>query len=146
MAAARYRRGVSRDPAVVLANLARIRAGIERACERSRRDPASVRLVAAAKTVEPEAVAWVREAGVRDVGENYVAELRAKRGSVPGMRRSSLASSSGGSFPVRTAQRIRPGEPSDPAGGDHRVGLPGKSMQPSTYGPASTPRPDQRGR
>ena len=70
----------------MLANLARIRAGIERACERSGRDPGSVRLVAAAKTIEPEAIAWVRDAGVRDVGENYVAELRAKRRALTGVR------------------------------------------------------------
>lgn len=68
----------------MLENLARVRAGIRAACERVGRDPGSVRIVAAAKTVEAEAVRWVVEAGVRDIGENYVQELRAKRALVPG--------------------------------------------------------------
>ena len=73
----------SRD--LVLENLIRIRAGIERACARAGRDPGEVRIVAAGKTVEAEALGWVREAGVRDFGENYVQELRAKRDAVPGV-------------------------------------------------------------
>ncbi len=72
----------SRD--VVLANLARVRRTIAAACERGGRDPADVRIVAAGKTVEPEALGWVVEGGVVDLGENYVSELRAKRASVPG--------------------------------------------------------------
>jgi pyridoxal phosphate enzyme (YggS family) len=72
----------SRD--AVLENLAGIRRGVGTACERSGRDPASVRIVAAGKTVEPEALAWVVEAGVRDLGENYVQELRAKRELIEG--------------------------------------------------------------
>lgn len=71
----------SRD--LVFENLARIRAGIRAACERVGRDPAGVRIVAAGKTVEPEALRWVVEAGVRDLGENYVQELRAKRELIP---------------------------------------------------------------
>ena len=67
----------------VLANLATIREGIARACERAGRDAAGVRLVAASKTVPAEAVRWVHEAGVADFGENYVQELREKRGAVP---------------------------------------------------------------
>lgn len=66
----------------VLTNLKRIRERMAAACERAGRDPGSVRLVAAGKTVEPEALAWVREAGVEDFGENYVRELRAKRDEV----------------------------------------------------------------
>lgn len=72
----------SRD--LVLENLARVRARIRAACERAGRDPAGVRIVAAGKTVEPEALRWVVEAGVADLGENYVQELRAKRERVPG--------------------------------------------------------------
>ncbi len=75
---------MGRDRATVLENLARVRAGIRAACERAGRDPASVRIVAAAKTVGSEAIRWVVEAGVRDVGENYVQELRDKRERVPG--------------------------------------------------------------
>jgi pyridoxal phosphate enzyme (YggS family) len=77
---------MTRERDLVLANLTGIREGIARACERSGRDPASVRLVAAAKAVEPEAIAWVRDAGVGDVGENYVAELRTKRRALTGVR------------------------------------------------------------
>jgi len=72
----------SRD--LVLENLARLRERIRAACERVGRDPAGVRIVAAGKTVGPEALRWVVEAGVRDLGENYVQELRAKRELVPG--------------------------------------------------------------
>jgi pyridoxal phosphate enzyme (YggS family) len=68
----------------VLGNLATIRATIAAACERGDRDPAQVRMVAAGKTVEPEALRWMVEAGVVDLGENYVQELRAKREEVPG--------------------------------------------------------------
>lgn len=65
-------------------NLSRIRGGIRRACERAGRDPEGVRLVAATKAVPPEAIGWAFEAGVRDFGENYVQELRAKKEAVPG--------------------------------------------------------------
>ncbi len=62
------------DPApdALVANLTTIREQIAGACERAGRDPAQVRIVAAAKTVEPEAIERVRDAGVREVGENYV--------------------------------------------------------------------------
>lgn len=72
----------SRD--LVLENLARVRARIHAACERAERDAAEVRVIAAGKAVEPEALRWVVEAGVPDLGENYVQELRAKRERVPG--------------------------------------------------------------
>ena len=70
----------------MLANLEQVRSRIARACERSDRDPASVALVAAAKTVEAQAIGWLRDAGVIDVGENYVKELREKRTSLNGLR------------------------------------------------------------
>lgn len=70
----------------VLENLAGVRRGIESACVQAGRPPESVRLVAVGKTVEPEALAWVVEAGVQDLGENYVKELRAKREVVPATR------------------------------------------------------------
>jgi pyridoxal phosphate enzyme (YggS family) len=75
---------LSRD--VVLANLGTIRAEMASAARRAARSPDSVRLVAAAKTVPAEAVAWVVEAGLTDVGENYVRELRSRRDDVPGAR------------------------------------------------------------
>jgi pyridoxal phosphate enzyme (YggS family) len=74
-----------RDRERVVANVDIVRVGVARACERVDRDPDGVRIVAAAKTVEPEAIAWVRDAGIVDVGENYVRELRAKREAVPGV-------------------------------------------------------------
>ena len=70
---------------LLAANLASIREQIAAACERSGRDPGEVRIVAAAKTVEPPAIERARDAGVREVGENYVQELRAKRGRVDGV-------------------------------------------------------------
>ncbi len=67
-------------------NLAVIRSRIGSACERSGIDPSKVTLVAAAKTVPVEQLRWVVEAGVRDVGENYVQELRDKRHQIEGVR------------------------------------------------------------
>jgi PLP dependent protein len=67
----------------VRANLTRVRERIAEACARAGRDPATVRLVAATKTVSPELVRWAREDGVRDFGENYVQELKRKRQVVP---------------------------------------------------------------
>ena len=69
---------------VVLANLATIRERVARAAERARREPSGVRLVAAAKSVPADSVGWVVDAGVPNVGENYVQELRAKRADVRG--------------------------------------------------------------
>ena len=69
----------------VRSNLTAIRGRLARACERAGREPSTVRLVAAAKSVPPETVAWVRDAGVGEVGENYVQELRAKREAVDGV-------------------------------------------------------------
>jgi pyridoxal phosphate enzyme (YggS family) len=63
----------------VLANLVSVRERIDAACRRAGRDPSNVRLVAIGKSVEPDAIAWVHEAGVVDLGENYVRELRSKR-------------------------------------------------------------------
>jgi pyridoxal phosphate enzyme (YggS family) len=67
----------SRDE--IEANLQEIREAIRGAAERAGRDPAGVELVAAAKTVPPEPIRWVVEAGVRSIGHNYVRELRASR-------------------------------------------------------------------
>lgn len=68
----------------VMRNLRTIRSSIARACDRASRDPASVRLVAAAKRQPPEAIRWVVEAGVTSIGENYVRELRDVHDEVPG--------------------------------------------------------------
>jgi PLP dependent protein len=70
----------------VLSNLAVLRARLRAACDRAGRDRGSVRIVAAAKTVAPDAVGWVVGDGAVDVGHNYVRELRAMRPLVPGAR------------------------------------------------------------
>jgi PLP dependent protein len=61
-----------------------IKLRIAQACLRAGRDPADVTLVAVAKTFPAEAVAEVVEAGVPDVGENYVQELLQKRSVLAG--------------------------------------------------------------
>lgn len=73
-----------RSRRAVLENLTRVREGVGRASARAGRDPATITIVAAGKTVEPEALRWVVEAGVTHLGENYVQELRAKRDRVAG--------------------------------------------------------------
>jgi pyridoxal phosphate enzyme (YggS family) len=74
---------MERSRQAVLDNLAHVRERLAAAGERSGRDPASIRLVAIGKAVEAEALRWVVEEGVGDLGENYVQELRAKRNLVP---------------------------------------------------------------
>jgi pyridoxal phosphate enzyme (YggS family) len=74
------------DPEQVRANVEEVRARIVRAAERADRDPSEIRPIAVAKTVPPEPVRWAVEAGIRDIGENYVQELRTKRSEVPGAR------------------------------------------------------------
>ncbi|HEY7271014.1 MAG TPA: YggS family pyridoxal phosphate-dependent enzyme [Dehalococcoidia bacterium] len=67
-------------PATSLAaNVAAVRARIAAACERSGRDPAGVRLIAVSKTMPADAIAAAINAGVTDIGENYVQEAAAKR-------------------------------------------------------------------
>lgn len=66
----------------VAANLAAVRARIAAAARRAGRDPAEVRLIAAAKTKPAALVRAAIAAGVTDVGENYVQEAAAKRAEV----------------------------------------------------------------
>jgi len=65
-------------------NIDRIREKISRACARAGRAPSEVTLLAVAKTFPPAAVREAVEAGVTDIGENYVQELLAKRDVLPG--------------------------------------------------------------
>ncbi len=58
----------------VAARLAHVRQRIARAGG----DPETVRVIAVTKGFGPEAVTAARSAGLRDVGENYAAELRTK--------------------------------------------------------------------
>jgi pyridoxal phosphate enzyme (YggS family) len=67
-------------------NLSSIRDAIAAAAERSGRSPAAVTLVAAGKTVPAARLRVAARAGITDVGENYVKELRAKASEVPGVR------------------------------------------------------------
>jgi len=55
-------------------NLEDVRTRIAEAAMRARRDPEEVRLVAVTKTFSPDVVLEAYEAGVRDFGENRVAE------------------------------------------------------------------------
>lgn len=67
----------------IASRLAHARARIADACARVGRDPADVTLVGATKSVPPERIAVALAAGLRDVGENYVGELRTKQPLLP---------------------------------------------------------------
>ena len=55
-------------------NIDAIRQRMSAAAGRAGRDPASVRLVGASKTVDPERIAQALDAGLRDFGENFIQE------------------------------------------------------------------------
>lgn len=71
----------------IAANVADVRARIARAAERAKRDAADVVLVAAAKKKSADLVDAAIDAGVTDIGENYVQEAAAKRSLVRGAAR-----------------------------------------------------------
>lgn len=62
----------------VAANLRLVRERIEAACTRARRDPEEVTLVCVTKTHPAEMVRLAIQAGVTDLGENYVQEAAGK--------------------------------------------------------------------
>jgi pyridoxal phosphate enzyme (YggS family) len=64
---------------MIAENVQHVRERIQKACERSKRDPQSVRLIAVTKTFEASKVREAVELGVSDFGENFVQELREKR-------------------------------------------------------------------
>jgi PLP dependent protein len=66
-------------------NIDTIREKISRRCARAGRPLSAVTLVAVAKTFPAEAVREAVDAGVPDVGENYVQELLAKRRDLSGL-------------------------------------------------------------
>ncbi|MFL5767887.1 MAG: YggS family pyridoxal phosphate-dependent enzyme [Actinomycetota bacterium] len=76
---------MSVDRESVFRNLEAIRDGIAESARTSGRDASEVRLVAIGKTVPAETISWVVEAGVGDVGENYVKELAEKRQRLEGV-------------------------------------------------------------
>jgi pyridoxal phosphate enzyme (YggS family) len=66
----------------IATSLRGVRERIDRACDRAKRDPASVRLVAVSKVQPIEAIREALEAGQRDFGENYAQELREKADAI----------------------------------------------------------------
>jgi pyridoxal phosphate enzyme (YggS family) len=66
------------DAGITETSLTRVRGDIARACEEARRDPASVTLVAIAKTFGADAIEPVIAQGQRVFGENRVQEAKAK--------------------------------------------------------------------
>ncbi|MBI2214573.1 MAG: YggS family pyridoxal phosphate-dependent enzyme [Acidobacteria bacterium] len=75
-------RSISRSATEIALNVREVRERIARACERVGRDVASVRLIGVSKTFGPDAIRSAIEAGVLDLGENRVQELREKIGDV----------------------------------------------------------------
>lgn len=59
-----------------------VRADVEAACVRAKRDPASVTIVAVSKTHPSSSILEALAAGARDFGENYAQELVAKRAAL----------------------------------------------------------------
>src|SRR5262245_1601948 len=70
------------DPEALLPRLRRnlesVRAAVAGAARRAGRDPGSVTVLAAGKTVAPEVLSLLPGLGVRDVGENRVQEAESK--------------------------------------------------------------------
>src|SRR5260221_3218042 len=64
---------------MIAQNVDTIRRRIAAACQRVGRDPGDVTLVAVTKTVDPGPIREAVEAGVLDLGENFVQELLKKR-------------------------------------------------------------------
>ena len=69
-------------PDDLTARLEAVRAEVSAAAGRAGRDAATVGIVAVTKTLPPAAVLAALAAGLRDIGENYVQEARAKRDAV----------------------------------------------------------------
>jgi pyridoxal phosphate enzyme (YggS family) len=72
----------TRSPSIpyeqIAANLAEVERRVADACERAGRDRDDVTLIAVSKTFGPDAITSAIEAGVTDLGENRVQELREK--------------------------------------------------------------------
>lgn len=64
-------------------NLNNIQKRINQACTLVNRDPADITLVAVSKTVNVEMVEKAYQLGIRNFGENRVADLAEKQGSLP---------------------------------------------------------------
>ncbi len=66
------------DPAAIAEGYRLVRSRVDAAARRSRRDPASVTVVAAVKSFGPATVRYAVAAGIADLGENYVQEAARK--------------------------------------------------------------------
>jgi hypothetical protein len=64
---------------MIAENVRQVRERIQKACERSKRDPQRVRLIAVTKTFDAAKVREAGESGISDFGENFVQELQEKR-------------------------------------------------------------------
>jgi pyridoxal phosphate enzyme (YggS family) len=73
-------------PQMIAENVKNIQEKIESACIAAGRNPASVTLVAVSKTFGTREIAGALEAGVFDIGENYVQEVTEKRQKLPDER------------------------------------------------------------
>jgi pyridoxal phosphate enzyme (YggS family) len=67
----------------IASNLQAVRRGLDEAAAAAGREPDEVRLIVVTKTVPVAAIRDVIAAGARDLGENYVTELREKRPAIP---------------------------------------------------------------
>ena len=72
-------------PEQIAANVAIVGARLGEAAVAAGRAPQDVRLVAVSKTVEAAAIRAAVDAGVADLGENYVKEFREKRRALAGL-------------------------------------------------------------
>jgi hypothetical protein len=66
------------DASYIDGNVAELRSRIARACERSSRDPASVKIIAVTKNLPPRAIRDAINCGLTDFAENRVQEAAAK--------------------------------------------------------------------
>ena len=68
---------------MVLENYRKVRGEIDEACQKAGRNPEDVLLLPVSKTKPIEMIRELYDAGIRDFGENYVQELRAKHEALP---------------------------------------------------------------
>ena len=87
----------------IASNLQGVRRGLDEAAAAAGRDPAEVRLIVVTKTVPLAGIRDAIAAGARDLGENYVTELREKQPAitVPGVRWHYI-----GALQTHTAHRV----------------------------------------
>lgn len=72
----------SQSTETIADRIQKIREHIQAAAQRVGRDPSSIRLIAASKTVPAKRVMQAYEAGIRDFGENRLQEAQEKMGQI----------------------------------------------------------------